>query len=275
MTYDDFEAYAFGFLAVGLIFGGFELLKRLVAKRMAAKKVPLWKRPLSKNFVPPAATPAAPPPPPPKAEFPFPTREVSGETALAEFEAAKADTSAVPIIIAGGSDMVQAIADAMARRKESVATLLDKATANPDPFKKSSKPKMPAKWPEVGPFKDTGPFLVNDYARNSFKTIVTLAMIPAASAAEIPAHLKLGGWNATPEADVMVAMLRKWQRDYGAEIVAISDNAMDIRVTRKPATREEAMVLAREHHAFCETEGTRAEAAAELMQMNWWHFWWD
>jgi hypothetical protein len=265
MTFDDVEAYVVGFALVGLIYGAFSLFERYFSKWFQSK-------------IPSPASPAASPVPPaatPKAEFPFPTREVSGEKALAEFDAAKSDATAVPVIIAGGSNMVQAIADAMARRKESVATLLDKASANPDPSKKSPKPRMPAKWPEVGPLKDVGPFLAYDYMKNTFKTVVTLAMIPAPSSADLPAHLKFGGWNASPQPDEMVAMLRKWKRDYGAELVAISADAMEIRVARKPATREEAMVLAREHKAFCETEGTIAETAAELMQLNWWHFWWD
>jgi Domain of unknown function (DUF4253) len=88
--------------------------------------------------------------------------------------------------------------------------------------------------------------------------------------------LKLGSWNAVPEAEVFVALLRKWRRDYGAELVALSTDTMDFRVTRRPTTQQEALVIAREHAKFCpSTELTIAERAAELMQLDWWHFWWD
>jgi Domain of unknown function (DUF4253) len=134
---------------------------------------------------------------------------------------------------------------------------------------------MPGTWENVGPFTDDGhPFLVKQHPAG-FKEVVTLAFIPAETSAEVPAYLQLGGWNAVPEADIMVALFRKWQRDYGAEIVAVSLDAIDVRVSRKPETREEALLLAREHRKFCNAGATLAETAAELMETDWWHFYWD
>ncbi len=52
-------------------------------------------------------------------------------------------------------------------------------------------------------------------------------------------------------------------------------DTLDIRVSRKPETREEALLLAREHKKFCDSGATLVESAAELMQINWWHFYWD
>jgi hypothetical protein len=206
--------------------------------------------------------------------FSFEFREISGERAMAAFEAAKAEGKGVPIIIGGGEQYRQGIADS-AQYRNSTKESLRLATANPDPYAFKSKPRMPKTWEAAGPFPDDGyPFLVKEHP-DGFKPIVTLAYIPATSSADLPAHLRLGGWNAVPEAHIMVALFRKWQRNYGAEIVAISLDAMDVRVTQKPTTPEEALALAREHLKFCSTGATIAEAAAELMETNWWHFYWD
>jgi Domain of unknown function (DUF4253) len=210
----------------------------------------------------------------PKPVFSFEFREVSGENALAAFEAAKTEDKGRPILIGGGEHYRQGIADSAQYRK-SAKESLRLAAAKPDPYPFKVKPRLPKTWSPAGPFPDDGhPFLVKEHLQG-FKPIITLAYIPAESAADLPAHLRLGGWNAVPEAHIMVALFRKWQRDYGAEIVAISLDAMDVRVTRKPATREEALVLAREHLKFCSTGATIAEAAAALMETSWWHFYWD
>jgi hypothetical protein len=210
----------------------------------------------------------------PKPVFPFEFKEVSGEDAMVAFEASKTEGKGIPVLIGGGETERFGLADAMQYRK-STDHYLQKADANPDPYVSKSKPRMPKTWEPAGPFADDGhPFLVKNHPVG-FKPVVTLAYIPAASAAEIPAYLKLDTWNAVPDADVFVALLRKWQRDYGAELVALRADCLDIRVARKPKTREEALILAREHLKFCDTGATLAEAAAELMATKWWHFYWD
>jgi Domain of unknown function (DUF4253) len=209
-----------------------------------------------------------------KPVFPFAFREVAGENAMSALGAAKAEGKAMPVIIGGGERERDALADMM-RHRNTTEYYLNKADANPDPFASKAKPRMPKHWAEAGPFvEDDQPFLVKTHP-SGFKPIVTLAFIPAPSPAEIPAFLKLGSWNAVPDADVFVALLRKWQREYGAELVALRQDCMDIRVARKPASREEALALAREHLKFCATGETIAQSAAALMHLNWWHFYWD
>jgi Domain of unknown function (DUF4253) len=210
----------------------------------------------------------------PKPVFTFEFQEISGENAMAAFEAAKTDGKFVPVIIGGSEHYRQNLADSAQYRKTTEESLR-LADVFPDPYQYKAKPRMPKAWSDAEPFSDDGhPFLVKQHPKG-FKPVVTLAHVPAKSPAEIPAYLRLGGWNAVPEADIMVALFRKWERDYGAEIVALSLDAIDVRVSRKPASREEALVLAREHLKFCATEATLAESAAELMVTNWWHFYWD
>jgi hypothetical protein len=52
---------------------------------------------------------------------------------------------------------------------------------------------------------------------------------------------------------------------------------MNLRVARKPATREEALEAARVQYVYCNdmVDGSLSALAADLMAHNWWYFWWD
>ncbi len=55
---------------------------------------------------------------------------------------------------------------------------------------------------------------------------------------------------------------------------------MDLRVTRRPQSRAEALELAREHYIYCndivdQGLGTLSALAACLMANDLWEFWWD
>jgi hypothetical protein len=53
-----------------------------------------------------------------------------------------------------------------------------------------------------------------------------------------------------------------------------------MRLSCKPATREEALELAREQYFYCndivdQGMGSYRRLAAGLMASDWWFFWWD
>lgn len=109
---------------------------------------------------------------------------------------------------------------------------------------------------------------------------VYVAIAPTNDWTEIPAYLQWGGWNACPSAEHHVAALRTWRDKYGAELVGINSDTMNLRVSRRPKTKDEALALARDHYVYCEDVidqgvGTLSALAAELMQNDWWFFWWD
>jgi hypothetical protein len=57
-------------------------------------------------------------------------------------------------------------------------------------------------------------------------------------------------------------------------------DTVELRVRRRPGSRDEALALAREHYAYCNDtvdQGTKdmATLAANLMGSDWWFFWWD
>lgn len=109
---------------------------------------------------------------------------------------------------------------------------------------------------------------------------VHILILPTKEAAAAPAYLRWGGWNACPAPEYHVAALRDWHRRYGAVPVGMTGDVINVRVERRPASRDEAIALAREQFLYCEDivlqgTGTFAPLAAGLMRDDWWFFWWD
>src|SRR5262249_5046813 len=109
---------------------------------------------------------------------------------------------------------------------------------------------------------------------------VHIAIIPTDDWTTIPAYLNWGGWNACPHPEYHIAALRSWRDRFGAELVGLSFDVMNLRVARRPATREAALELAREQYFYCgdivdQGTGTLSRLAATLMTDDWWFFWWD
>jgi hypothetical protein len=109
---------------------------------------------------------------------------------------------------------------------------------------------------------------------------VHIVLLPTNEGAAVPAYLEWGGWNACPPPEYHVAALRSWQHRYGAELVGLSHDTMNLRVTHRPPNRDAALSLAREHFLYCsdivwQGTGTLAPLAAQLFTDDWWYFWWD
>jgi len=139
--------------------------------------------------------------------------------------------------------------------------------------------------PEVGEWPDEAPASVGlsvafDILSKRPLERVHIALIPTDDWTTIPAHLFWGGWNACPGPESHVAALRSWRERFGAELVGLSFDTMNLRVKRRPQTRAEALELAREQYVYCEDiidqgVGTLSQLAAALMANDWWYFWWD
>jgi hypothetical protein len=109
---------------------------------------------------------------------------------------------------------------------------------------------------------------------------VHVGIIPTDDWTTIPAHLRWGGWNDCPHPEYHVAALRSWRDRFGAELVGLGFDRMDLRVARPPPSRGEALDLAREHYVYCydivdQGLGTLSALAALLLGNAWWSFWWD
>lgn len=109
---------------------------------------------------------------------------------------------------------------------------------------------------------------------------VAIAVIPAPENWMVPCYLRIGGWNECPNAEEQAAIFKYWGEKYGAIIVCVADDVIECTVTRPPASREEALHLAKEQFIFCADivhQGTETiEAlASTLLNAGVWYFWWD
>ncbi len=139
--------------------------------------------------------------------------------------------------------------------------------------------------PEVGPWPDTPPASAGlSVAREVLSDRpfdkVYVAVVPTEDWTTIPIHLRWGGWNDCPPPEYHVAALRSWRDRYGAELIGLSHDVMNLRVAERPSTRTEALALSREHYDYCydivdQGVGTLSQLAAALMSDDWWYFWWD
>jgi hypothetical protein len=127
---------------------------------------------------------------------------------------------------------------------------------------------------------DTGLTIVRDVVSGAFLSKVHIALIPTDDWTEIPAYLRYGNWNECPAPEYQVAALRSWRDRYGAELVGMAFDTINLRVSRRPETREAALALAQEQYLYCNDiieQGTQtySRLAASLLASNWWFFWWD
>jgi hypothetical protein len=142
------------------------------------------------------------------------------------------------------------------------------------------EPRQPpvGEWP-AEPSSSVGRSVAKKYGRTVLPN-VHIALIPTDDWTTVPAHLRYGGRDNCPRAEYHVAALRSWRDRFGAELIGLGSDRMDLRVERRPETREQALELAGEHYVYCndivdQGEGTLSNLAACLFVDNWWNFWWD
>ncbi|AKF05110.1 DUF4253 domain-containing protein [Sandaracinus amylolyticus] len=108
---------------------------------------------------------------------------------------------------------------------------------------------------------------------------VAVALVPTRDPAEVPAWLAFGNWAGCPEPAVHVAMLARWRERYGAEVVALGADVIELRIARPPTDRDASMALAREQIAYAPellADGTRsiAQIAASRIGAPTWTLRW-
>ena len=159
-------------------------------------------------------------------------------------------------------------------REETIAALAAEQTGT-DP----DSGAMMGDWPTK---TDASPGLsvVSDILTSKPLPKVYIGVAPTDDWTTIPAYLRYGGWNACPKAEFHVAALRLWRDRYGAELIGLNADTINLRVATNPKTREEAIALARDQYAYCpdivdQGVSSISALAADLMANDWWYFWWD
>jgi hypothetical protein len=92
------------------------------------------------------------------------------------------------------------------------------------------------------------------------------------------------GWtgtvNTSANAAMLTVVLRSWEERFGATVLRVGFDSLDLLVERPVTSGQEAFAVAAEHFALCSDNvyqgaGSIREYAAELPGAAWWAFWWD
>ncbi len=109
---------------------------------------------------------------------------------------------------------------------------------------------------------------------------IHIGLVPTTLGWQVPALLHFGAWNDCPKPEEHVSVLKRWEQRYGAELVGVTHDTIEMLVARPPRTRDDALALAYEQVAYCpdivdQGAGTLDALAAVLVNGSVWFFWWD
>lgn len=107
-----------------------------------------------------------------------------------------------------------------------------------------------------------------------------LGLVPARSPAECVHRL---AWPGTAPAGItgieLASLLASWEERHGALLLGMTESSLVLAVLRPPATLEEAIEVAAEHHALCPDEahgwGDDRSYAEQLLDAPTWRLTWD
>lgn len=119
------------------------------------------------------------------------------------------------------------------------------------------------------------------HSRDEFEGDVSIALLPITHGWEAAPLLNFGSWNNCPEPAVHAAVHQYWFEQYGAEVVTITHDTIEMRVSRPPLLWDQAFALAEDQELYAEFDqmggglNTTRGLAASLLESTVWHFWWD
>jgi len=121
--------------------------------------------------------------------------------------------------------------------------------------------------------------LLQDLTTGRMPGRVAVAHIDVDESWMVPAKLRVGGVNAHPPAGVHVAVLRWWGARFGARLVGLTHEALEVHVVERPETWAEAFALAQEHLDYCPNiiepgMTSLRDVAARLKTTRVWSFFW-
>lgn len=158
-------------------------------------------------------------------------------------------------------------------RGERMADLMAKLVAEA-PSPKPEETTADETWPD-----ETVPPLPSLEVLRS-RTRISIALVPATQTWQVPIFMWFGGFNECPWPARHATLLRDWQARFGAELIALTTDTLELAVSRPPTTRVDALALAREQYAYCTDivdQGTQTvgRLAASVLDAPYWFFWWD
>jgi hypothetical protein len=169
--------------------------------------------------------------------FPFECMATTGAQALATWEELKTAGRGVPVVI--GSDesvgiLTEAFNPSRLLKQPSLAEILAtaKRIRHPEDLAATTLLAEPRRapvgeWP-AEPSPSAGLTVAMKHNLTPLAKVY-IALIPADDWTTIPAHARWGGRDACPRAEYHVAALRSWRDRFGAELIGLSSDRMDLR----------------------------------------------
>lgn len=221
--------------------------------------------------------------------FPYELESFAGRMAILELEKARRrgiDEGFTPVIL-GGAEDIAGIWDNAEMNETSPQDILEKSknldVSNWFEERQSSDPEYYRV--ETGPWlpdvpQDETLHAIRDSLTNKLKNPVYIAKIPTVRSWEIPAYLRLGGWDECPSPECQAAASKYWNELYGADIVAVTADTVEYFVENPPQDRAAAEKLAREQFVYCadlvhQGLGNLNNLASSLLKNPTWYFCWD
>ncbi len=111
---------------------------------------------------------------------------------------------------------------------------------------------------------------------------ILLFKVPVDQPWKALAYIPMGGWNACPNPEQMLAISKYWYGKYGAIPAAIAHDTVEYFVETRITQERDAWDVAKEHFAFCNDavhectySGTLGELGDQIRNSTVWYFWWD
>ena len=111
-----------------------------------------------------------------------------------------------------------------------------------------------------------------------------IGLVPAPRGADALTALGwLGPANLIDDVAPISAVVRTWEDRFGARVLGIGPDTLDLSVAAPPLDLDHALRVAAEHFAFCPDNiwqgnpraDTLAAYAESILAVNHWSFWWD
>jgi hypothetical protein len=106
-----------------------------------------------------------------------------------------------------------------------------------------------------------------------------VVLVPTNHNWQIPLFLCFGNFNHCPSPEEHACILRYWHVRYGAEIMTMVPDALELYIPKPPELPADAFALARDQYAYCndmnEFHGSVSGLASHLLGSTRWFFWWD